>query len=96
MGLIQVIVPLKPVTGSVKTKLKQIDYLGVFLSAAATVFLLVPISGGGSTFAWKSALVIVLLILGVLLAVAFVLSQWKLAKLPILPRRSFSRTKGTD
>jgi hypothetical protein len=74
------------VTGSVKKKLGQIDYLGIFLSAAATVLLLVPISGGGTTFAWSSPTSIVLLVLGGLCGVGFVVSQWKYARLPILPR----------
>jgi predicted membrane channel-forming protein YqfA (hemolysin III family) len=60
------ILPFKPVTGSMRKKLTQIDYLGILLSAAGTILLLVPISGGGSTFAWNSAVVIALLIVGAL------------------------------
>lgn len=84
------VLPLKPVTGSVKKKLGQIDYLGIFLSAAATVLLLVPISGGGTTFDWSSPTSIVLLVLGGLCGVGFVVSQWKYARLPILPRESLT------
>lgn len=79
------VLPLKPVTGSISKKLAKIDYLGIFLSAAATVLLLVPISGGGTTFAWSSATAIALLVVGALCAVAFIISQWKFARLPILP-----------
>lgn len=86
MVMIHLIIPLKPVTGSMKKKASQIDYLGVFLSAAATVLLLVPISGGGSTFAWNSTVVIVLLIMGALCGVGFVLNEAFVARLPILPR----------
>jgi Na+(H+)/acetate symporter ActP len=82
------ILPLKPVTGSVRKKLAQIDYLGIFLSVAGTVLLLVPISGGGSTFTWNSAVVIALLVVGSLCMIGFVLCQWKFARLPILPRAS--------
>jgi MFS family permease len=80
------ILPLKPVSGSIAKKLGQIDYLGIFLSAAATVLLLVPISGGGTTFAWSSPTAIALLVVGALCAVGFIVSQWKYARLPILPR----------
>ncbi|WWD18349.1 hypothetical protein CI109_102799 [Kwoniella shandongensis] len=83
------ILPLKPVQGSMMTKIKQIDYLGIFLSAAGTVLLLVPISGGGSTFEWKSATVIVMIVVGVGCFVAFGFCQWKWAALPILPLRMF-------
>jgi Na+(H+)/acetate symporter ActP len=81
----QFILPLKPVHGSMKRKLAQIDYLGIVLSAGATVFLLVPISGGGTTFAWDSATVVALLVAGVVVGAAFIVSQWKFARLPILP-----------
>ncbi|ORY31436.1 major facilitator superfamily domain-containing protein [Naematelia encephala] len=83
------VLPLKPVTGSMSRKLRQIDYLGIFLSAAGAVLLLVPISGGGSIFAWDSAAVIGMLIVGALSFVAFGVAEWKFTKLPILPLRLF-------
>ncbi|WVQ92954.1 hypothetical protein IAU59_000015 [Kwoniella sp. CBS 9459] len=83
------ILPLKPVTGSVKVKLLQIDYLGIVLSAGGTVLLLVPISGGGSTFSWRSAEVISLLVLGALMTAGFLCCEWRFARLPILPLRLF-------
>ncbi|WRT69064.1 uncharacterized protein IL334_006047 [Kwoniella shivajii] len=89
MVLIHFIIPLKPVFGSMRKKLLQVDYFGVFLSSASIIFLLVPISGGGSTFAWSNPTVIALLVCGGLCAVLFVLVEWKLAKLPILPLRLF-------
>lgn len=72
--------------GSVAAKLKMIDYTGVLLSSSATIFLLIPISGGGSTFAWSSPTTIALLVLGVVCLVGFVVAEAKIAKLPILPR----------
>lgn len=48
----------------------------------------VPISGGGSAFAWGSSTVIALLVVGGVMLVAFLCSQWKLSRLPILPRES--------
>ncbi|OCF39388.1 hypothetical protein I317_06816 [Kwoniella heveanensis CBS 569] len=83
------ILPLKPVTGSVKVKLLQIDYMGIVLSAGATVLLLVPISGGGSTFPWHSPEVIALLVVGAVMMIAFLGCEWKFARLPILPLRLF-------
>ncbi|GEQ69304.1 hypothetical protein JCM33374_g2975 [Metschnikowia sp. JCM 33374] len=38
-------------------KLKKIDYIGIFFAAASLTLLLIPISGGGSTYAWNSPLV---------------------------------------
>lgn len=90
--VVHVIVPLKPVQGSVVEKLKMIDYVGILLSSAATIFLLIPISGGGTTFPWSSATTIALLVTGVVCLVAFVVAEAKIAKLPILPCKLSSRS----
>ncbi|KAH8883380.1 MFS general substrate transporter [Thozetella sp. PMI_491] len=86
---VHLIVPLKSVQGSMVAKLKMIDYLGVLLSSSATIFLLIPISGGGSTFSWSSPTVIALLISGGVCLAGFVAVEAKIAKLPILPLRLF-------
>ena len=72
-------------------KFKKIDYLGMIFSTAALTLLLVPISGGGSTYAWNSPLVIVMFIIGGLCLIAFVLIEWKVPKLPMIPIYLFSR-----
>jgi hypothetical protein len=89
LSLFQIVffLPLKPVKGLFKKKLKKVDFLGGLASLMATVFILVPLSGGGSIFPWKSAVAIVLFILGVLSVVAFVIIEWKFAALPIIPLR---------
>ncbi|KAK9899515.1 MFS general substrate transporter [Cystobasidium minutum MCA 4210] len=79
--------PLTPVTGSARQKLKKLDYYGAILSLAANVFILIPISSGGTTFAWSSPTVIVLLIIGVFTAAAFIIVEWKVAPLPVMPLR---------
>lgn len=81
------IVPLKPVHGKVLPKIKMIDYLGILLSSSATILLLVPISGGGSTFAWNSPLVIVMFILGAVCLAGFVAVEAWFARIPILPSK---------
>ena len=88
--IIHIIVPLKPVDGSVMAKVRMIDYAGILLSSAGTIFLLIPISGGGSTFDWTSSTCLGLLISGVLCLVAFVVVEAWFARLPILPRKSFA------
>ena len=82
--------PLKPVTGSFRKKLQKIDFLGSFTSLVATVFILVPLSSGGSSFAWDSPLVITLLTLGVAALLLFIFIEWKVASLPIVPLRLFN------
>jgi hypothetical protein len=79
--------PLTPVTGSAKEKLKKVDYYGAIFSLAANIFILIPISSGGSTYAWSSPTVIVLLIFGIIFLVGFILVEWKVAPLPVMPLR---------
>lgn len=64
---------------------KKIDYLGVFTSAVATIFLLIPISGGGAYFSWNSPLVIGMLAIGTMSVFIFILIEWEFSSLPMMP-----------
>lgn len=68
----------------------QIDYGGILLNIASTLLLLIPLSGGGVTYAWSSALFIGATTTGIVLVVLFVLYEWKLATLPIMPLRLYA------
>ncbi|CAJ0550083.1 Ff.00g100130.m01.CDS01 [Fusarium sp. VM40] len=81
--------PLKHRSGEYMNKIKKIDYGGIILNIASTLLLLIPISGGGVTYAWTSAFFIATVIISVFLAVLFVLFEWKIAKLPIMPLRLY-------
>lgn len=81
------LLPLKQVPGSFMDKIKQIDWTGSFLSLAGIVIVLIPISGGGSTYEWNSPIVIAMLCVGAGLLVAFLVWEGLWAKLPILPLR---------
>ncbi|MGY4964000.1 DHA2 family efflux MFS transporter permease subunit [Streptomyces sp. 900105245] len=65
-----------------------IDYLGTFLIAAVATCLVLVASLGGTTWAWGSAQIIGLCVLGVLLAVAFVAVERRAAE-PVLPLKLF-------
>ncbi|KAJ5554649.1 hypothetical protein N7513_004608 [Penicillium frequentans] len=65
--------------------IKRIDWWGVLASSVGIIFLLIPISGGGSYFQWDSAMVISMLVIGGLSFIAFVFIEWKVASLPMLP-----------
>lgn len=81
--------PLKQRPGAYVQKIKRIDYGGVALNIASTLLVLIPLSGGGVTYSWKSPFLVSSLTIGVLLGVLFVLYEWKLARLPIMPLRLF-------
>lgn len=70
---------------STKDKLRKIDYYGVFFATAGLLLLLVPISGGGSTFAWDSSLVIAMFCIGGVCTLVFLIVEWKIPELPMIP-----------
>jgi MFS family permease len=63
-GVVAIVLPPSIVHGDLHTKIRVIDYYGVFFSSAATLLLLIPISGGGTYFEWNSPMVISMLVLG--------------------------------
>ncbi|MGW0748700.1 MDR family MFS transporter [Streptomyces sp. NPDC002587] len=65
-----------------------IDYLGTFLIASVATCLVLVASLGGTTWAWGSAQIIGLAVLGLVLLVAFVLVERKAAE-PVLPLKLF-------
>lgn len=71
--------------GSFRENLRKIDYLGVVTGSAGMIFLLIPISGGGTYFPWNSPLVIGMLVAGGIMTIVFILVEWKIAKLPMMP-----------
>lgn len=79
--------PLKHVSSDTMEKMKKIDHGGILLNIASALLLLIPLSGGGVTYAWSSAFFIGATVAGVVLAIIFVLYEWKVAPLPIMPLR---------
>ncbi|KAF4509208.1 hypothetical protein G6O67_005493 [Ophiocordyceps sinensis] len=77
--------PSKEPTTTFSQGVKNIDWMGTLTSSVGTIFLLIPISGGGAYFPWNSPLVISMLVIGSVSLVLFVLVEWKLAKLPVMP-----------
>lgn len=85
--MLAIVLPPSRVTTNAWTKLRLIDWLGIACNVAAVVMLLVPVSEGGSLLSWDSATVIALLVVGTLMVMAFLLIEWKVASLPIMPRK---------
>lgn len=70
---------------STREKLMKIDYIGIFFATAGLILLLIPINGGGSTFAWDSTIVIVIFVVGGVCTIAFIIVEWKIPELPMIP-----------
>lgn len=96
MVVIAIVIPPSTVSGNAWSKLRMIDWLGLFINFAAVILVLIPISEGGSAYAWDSALVIAMLTIGGLLIISFVVVEWKFAKLPMMPIRLFQSDKSAN
>jgi MFS family permease len=81
--------PLKHRSGDYIEKMKKIDYGGIFLNIASTLLLLIPLSGGGVAYPWSSPFFVAATVTGVVLTILFVLYEWKLVALPIMPLRLY-------
>ncbi|KAF9925328.1 hypothetical protein FBU30_004918 [Linnemannia zychae] len=75
-------------TDNVRTKLARIDYTGSAIIIAAVLCLLLPLSWGGTTYAWNSAVIIILLCICVVLFVVLVFIEIR-APEPIIPMTLF-------
>lgn len=87
--IVAFILPPSRVTGRKEDKLRAIDFMGVCLSTIAILLILIPISGGGIYFEWDSAMVISMLTIGGIAALAFLVVEWKFAKMPMMPLHLF-------
>jgi hypothetical protein len=79
------------------SNLRQIDVLGVILSLAGSILLIVPLEEGGSTYPWSSIMIIFLLVgSGISWGAFGVWETWltgrgnKTRLLPIFPMRLLS------
>ncbi|RKP07503.1 major facilitator superfamily domain-containing protein [Thamnocephalis sphaerospora] len=89
VSLFILIVGFKPraIRGSMREKLKRIDYLGAVLLLGGVVVLLLGIGWGGNAYAWDSAMVISLLCGSVVICAAFIWVEGWHAVEPFIPGR---------
>jgi MFS family permease len=65
--------------------LRRIDYVGGLMSIAGLLLITAAVEWGGYQYSWKSAHVLVPLILGIVLFIAFCFYEWKVAPYPMFP-----------
>ncbi|MGW6400770.1 DHA2 family efflux MFS transporter permease subunit [Streptomyces sp. NPDC055134] len=88
VGVVALVVIATTLHIPVRSAKHTIDYLGTFLIAAVATCLVLVASLGGTTWAWDSAQIIGLAVLGVVLAVVFVQVERRAAE-PVLPLKLF-------
>ncbi|KAJ4022598.1 hypothetical protein NW752_000196 [Fusarium irregulare] len=89
--LLMLFLPLKPVSGSFKEKVRKIDWWGVMASIAGIVLTVMSINSGGSMWAWQNAKTISLLTIGIIMILIFVIIEAYFARIPIIPLRLFKQ-----
>ncbi|KAJ2084088.1 hypothetical protein H4R24_000297 [Coemansia sp. RSA 988] len=75
--------------GSFIERVKRIDIGGALLSILGIVLLLLGLSWGGRDHEWSSTQVICTLVFGLVTLVVFVIYEWKVSKVPIVPLSLF-------
>lgn len=77
---------------NLKETLAKIDVLGLLSGTAAVILLLIPISSGGHAGTpWDSPEIIAMFAIGGVCLVAFILVEWKFARLPMMPLEMFKK-----
>ncbi|KAH8886128.1 MFS general substrate transporter [Thozetella sp. PMI_491] len=88
--LLYITLPDGQMGGNARSRIRIIDWAGLFISASAIVLLVIPLSRGGSTISWGSAQAIAMLAVGAFVILIFLLVEWKFASLPIMPLHLFA------
>jgi EmrB/QacA subfamily drug resistance transporter len=76
-------------TGSVREKLRRVDYVGTVLLLGFCVTLLLPVNWGGSTYAWDDPIIIGLFCASAVLLALFLFVEGRFAKEPVVLLRMF-------
>ncbi|CAI6341879.1 unnamed protein product [Periconia digitata] len=76
---------------SFKAGIYAIDWTGIITFLAFTLLVLLGLNFGGALFPWSSAKVISLLVVGTLMIFAFIYSEAKIAKYPLIPLPLFKK-----
>ncbi|KAG9327041.1 hypothetical protein KVV02_006518 [Mortierella alpina] len=71
--------------GTLRDKVRRIDFYGSILLLAAVILLLLPLSWGGNKYAWDSGIIIGMLCAGFIVAAIFIWVEWKVPTEPIVP-----------
>ncbi|KAF2731535.1 MFS transporter-like protein [Polyplosphaeria fusca] len=71
---------------------KAIDWIGIFTFLGFTLMVLLGLDFGGAIFPWNSPKVIALLVVGGFMVFAFIYSEARVARFPLIPMDLFRRT----
>ncbi|WPG98716.1 Hypothetical protein R9X50_00151000 [Acrodontium crateriforme] len=75
--------------------LREIDYIGAFLSTAGVTLFMMGMQWGANQYVWGSVHVLVPLIIGIVLIIAFFIWEIRFAPFPMAPKALFSKDRRT-
>ena len=78
-----------------KEILREVDYIGGFLSTTGVLLFMMGMQWGASQYSWGSVHVLVPFIMGIVLIIGFFVWEFLFAKYPMAPRALFSRSPRT-
>ncbi|KAF2795098.1 MFS general substrate transporter [Melanomma pulvis-pyrius CBS 109.77] len=90
-GLILLFLDIKHEDTSFLEGVKAVDWWGIFTFLGFTLMVLLGLDFGGVIFAWDSAKVIALLVVGGMMIFGFVYSESRVAKYPLIPMELFKQ-----
>ncbi|KAK9369473.1 major facilitator superfamily domain-containing protein [Lipomyces kononenkoae] len=90
LPLIPLFLRLSPPRSKVSEKLQRIDWIGMVLFIGSVTSLLLGVSFGGTMFPWRSASVVLPLVIGGCGIIVFCIYEWFVPKEPMVPMRIFS------
>ncbi|KAF9459239.1 MFS multidrug transporter [Collybia nuda] len=90
LGLCVIFMRLPTPPGTLREKVKKMDWIGNFLVVSSTTSLVIALTWGGARYPWSSARVLVPLILGIVGLLAFFIHEMFAATHPMVPRELLS------
>ncbi|KAF9972326.1 hypothetical protein BGZ73_004563 [Actinomortierella ambigua] len=83
----------QPLTSSFRDRMATVDYMGILLLFISVIMILLGLNwGADAKYAWDSATILSLLIIGIVVGCLFLINEWRAglaAKQPIIPLHLF-------
>lgn len=89
--LIVIFLDIKHEDTSFTNGIKAIDWSGILTFLGFTLMILLGLDFGGVLFPWNSSKIIALLVVGGVLVFAFIYSEARIAKHPLIPMSLFRK-----
>jgi hypothetical protein len=94
MGVLAFVLKLHNPRTPMRQGLAAVDWLGSLTVVGATIMVMLGLELGGVIYPWGSPTVVCLIVFGLVMAVIFVVVEWKVAEFPLVPMYLFRIRSG--